>query len=217
MRNLARLMLISGLVLVGFASVFAQNEKSAKSDSDIALRAVYNKKTDETTVFFSPAKNVKQFDNRVVEQRFPNEGRDARGINPELMAMQIYFKHKGRHLTVPKQIFISFDIFTDNDSRLLYTSDRDFTIKADEWQLKLGKMELTGKGGDTNLADVNGKQFSRLNMEMPIEYADFVRIINAKNVQMRAGGTVFNLSEKYVESLKRTTDKISVRVKSDSD
>jgi hypothetical protein len=44
-----------------------------------------------------------------------------------------------------------------------------------------------------------------------------VRIVSAKNVQMQLGGTVFNLSEKYIESLKRTTDKISVSVKSDSE
>lgn len=219
MRKLARFMLISSLVLFGLTSVFAQNDKSTKSDKkdELALRVVYNKKTDETTVFFSPA-NVKQFDNKGLERRFPNEGRDPRGINPEMMAMFIYFKHKGKDLTAqPKQVFVAFDIFTDNDTRLLYTSSRDFTIKADDLQLNLGKMELTKKGVDTNLPDVNGRQFSRLNMEMPIEYADFVRIVSAKNVQMRVGETVFNLSEKYIESLKRTTDKISVSVKADSE
>jgi hypothetical protein len=205
-------MLISVLVLVGFTSVFPQNEKPTKSDKKdkIALRAVYNKKADETTVFFSPAQNVKQFENRGVQQGFPYQGRDLRGINPELMAMQIYFKHKGRDLTLPSQVFVSFDIFTDNDSRLVYTNNRDFAIIADDWQLRVGKMQLTKKGSDTNLPDVNGRQFSRLNMESPIEYADFLRIINAKNVQMRVGATVFNLSEKYIESLKMTTDKISV-------
>lgn len=219
MRNFARFMLLSGLALIGLTSVFAQNDKSAKSDKKddpAALKTVYDKKRDETTVFFSPARNVKQFENRV-EQNFPQEGRDPRGINAELMAMKIYFKHKGRDLTQPKQIFVSFDIFTDNDARLLYTSNRDFAVKADDWQLNLGKMELTKKGNDTNLADVNGRQFSRLNLEMPIEYADFVRIVSAKNVQMQLGGTIFNLSEKYIESLKRTTDKISVSVKADSE
>jgi hypothetical protein len=205
-------MLLSGLILVGLTNVFSQNNQASKSDKNddvVGLRILYNKKTDETTVFFSPARNVRQFDARI-EQGFPGEGRDPRGINPELMAMKIYFKHKGKDLTLPKQVFVSFDIFTDNDTRLLYTSNRDFTIKADDWQLNLGKMALTDKGGDTNLPDVNGRQFSRLNLEAPIEYADFLRIINARKVQMQLGQTAFNLSGRYIESLKKTTDKISV-------
>jgi hypothetical protein len=211
MRNFARVVLISGLVLVGSTSVFSQNNSPSKSDKKggvATLKILYDKKADETTVFLLPATNVSQFDNKGLQRGFPNEGRDPRGISPELLGMKIYFKHKGKDLTVPNQIFVSFDIFTED--RLKYTSDREFAVKADDWQLNPGKMALTNKHRDTNLADVNGRQFSRLNLETPIEYADFLRILKAKNVQMRLGQTVFNLSGEYIESLKQTTDKISV-------
>ena len=105
------------------------------------------------------------------------------------LTMRAFYSYPGETPVKPESVTLWFFSSENFDA---FKDERDLTIKADDEVFRLGKMDY-GHPPDRH------SHFESLSMSIPAEV--FIRIANAKNVQVRLGEDEFDLNKQQLRNL----------------
>jgi hypothetical protein len=183
-----------GLTLLA-AGAFAQKDKKP-------LEPIYNTAKDETTFFLSPIIGV---DAGWGELATVSTNPDDMSAAPDrLSPLVVYCRFKGKTFIKPERVILAFQIGSLRNFR--FDKDRDLSVKVDGKETKFGKMEVTERKHDGATRGPGQPNYWET-LEISIELAEYLGIVEAKKIQFEIGRTKINLSDKQVKILKTIADK----------
>jgi hypothetical protein len=177
------------------AGVFAQKGNKP-------LEPVYNTAKDETTFFLSPVINVDAGWGELATMSTDPENMSA--APDELSPMVVYCRFKGKTFIKPERVIIAFQIGSLRNFR--FDKDRDLSVKADGKETKFGRMEVTERKHD-GATRLPGHPNYWETLEISMELAEYLGIVEAKKVRFVIGRTKIDLLETEVKILKFIADK----------
>jgi len=101
-----------------------------------------------------------------------------------------YFSYLGREVETPIVVMIGFSSFSEDWE---YLTSRKLTFLVDDKPLEIGSLDHDGRVG-------SGYLFETLSQLIPL--SQFLRIVNAKNVEGKLFTTEFKFTEEQLEALR---------------
>ncbi len=179
-------LLMSLLVLSVRTSNSQTSQARFKHQGKIA--ASYDKGTDQTTVFLKPYV-IKTSTNPMVS-----------GVAST--ALTAGFTHSGKTLQATPST-VELGILSESTFGFLYQKDRRFSIKLDDDTLDLGEMKLL----TTRFYRFEGNKY-REDLAFALPYAEFMRLTNAREIQIKIGQQSFKLKHEHLEALRELASKV---------
>lgn len=170
-------------------------------DSGKLLDAVYNERTGQTTFFISNMMTIAEAFGP--EVYVVNEGRN-RTLPQSIIKMVVYFNFAGKKRVVPDKVTLAFD--SGHYRTYQFGVNRDLVITADGEKLELGAMKLTDRRDVNDKNNLFGNVHMWETLELPIDVAQYRKIIDSKKVSMRVGDLAADLNDEQLKRLRKFAD-----------